>query len=325
MIISINLLFIAFGILLLWQGAVFLIKSATQIAKNFDISPLFIAITVIALGTAAPELFVSLTAAIEHNGGVVLGNIIGSNILNIALILGISGLIMAIKTKEEEKKGLQKEMIFFIIAPILLWLLALDKILSRMDGIILILSFLIFNVITIKNLRESRLRRLLEDAAEAAVMSPKKHYVKYILILVASLIGLILGARLTVMGALKIAELACIPPIIISLTLISIGTSLPELFTSIASAIKKIDNIRLGNILGSNVINIFFSLGLAIIISPLKISSAVLMLDLPILILLSLFLTICFLKYKTLNRRMAVILLVMYVSYIAYRSVTGIM
>lgn len=325
MVIIINLLFIAIGIVLLWQGAIFLIKSSTQIAKNFDISPLFIAITIIALGTASPELFVSLTAALEHNGGVVLGNIIGSNILNIALILGISGLIMSIKTKEEEKKGLQKEIFFFILAPILLWLLSIDKNLSRIDGIILILSFLIFNFITIKNLRESRLRRLLEDVAEAAVRSKNKRYAKYILILIASLIGLILGARLTVIGALKIAELARIPPIIISLTLISIGTSLPELFTSIASAIKKIDNIRLGNILGSNVINIFFSLGLAIVISPLKISAVVLMFDLPILIFFTLFLTICFLKYKFLNRFGSVVLLVMYVSYIIYRSVTGIL
>lgn len=323
--IIISLIFIAIGFLLLWQGAFFLIKSATQIAKNFDISPLFIAITIIALGTTLPELFVSLTAALQNNGEIVLGNIIGSNILNITFILGISGLIMSIKVKEAEKKGLQKEMIFFILAPILLWLLALDKILSRADGLILILSFLIFNFITIKNIRESRLRRMLEDVAEAAVRSKNKRYAKYILILAASLIGLILGARLTVSGALKIAEIAKIPPIIISLTIIAIGTSLPELFTSIASAIKKADNIRLGNILGSNVINILFSLGLAVVIAPLKISSAIFMFDLPILIFFTLFLTICFLKYKSLNRLTAVMLLVMYVSYILYRSVTEIL
>jgi cation:H+ antiporter len=309
-----SILAVIAGIALLWQGAGFLIRGAQEIAKNLDVSPIVIAITIIALGTSIPELVVAILAALQGKADITLGNVIGSNIANIGLVLGISALFTSLAV---EKHVVHKEFPFVLAAPVLLFVLGFDGTLSRTDGLLLILVAVVFHILLIKRVREGKFRRLVEDVAET-VIHKEKVYWPHIFSLTIGLAGVILGAKLTVDSSVWIARSIGLSELVIGLSLVAIGTSLPELVTSAAAAKKKDGAISLGNIVGSNILNIFFVLGLTLIIYPIKIASSLLIFDIPVMLIFSLLLFLALLEYGKLRRREAIALLILYGIYIGY-------
>lgn len=302
------------GILLLWQGAEFLIRGATRIARNLDVTPFVIGITVVALGTTMPEFMVSLVASFEGKGNLVLGNIIGSYIVNIGLILGISGLLASFPMRREL---LYKEFPFFLAAPIVLFALAIDGFLSRVDGAILITGAFIFYMLLIKHIREGKLRRALEDVAEATFLRHKV-YVSHLNSFILGLAGLVIGAKLVVDAGVQIARFIGVSELIIAIFLIAIGTSLPELVTALAAAFKKEQPISVGNIVGSNILVVFVILGVALIIAPSPVPKSLIVFDIPVMLIFSLLLSFALLKYGRLRRLEAVALLLLYMLYVGY-------
>jgi cation:H+ antiporter len=317
----IDYIFILAGLAFLYKGANWFVEGASSLAKHFGISPLVIGLTVVAFGTSMPELIVNVFASIEGNSNVAFGNIIGSNIINILLILGLAGLITPLIVK---RSVVWKEIPFALLAVLALVtmsnkiILANEpvNVLTRADGIILLFFFLIFVYYLIESVRSSR--------NEFPDRGGSYSRTKILFMLVGGLAALIIGGRLTVDGAVSIARQMEISELLISSTIVAAGTSLPELVTSIAAALKKEMDISVGNIIGSNIFNIFFIMGISATISPLKVPAGI-NIDLLILTIATL---LCFVfmfsgeKHK-LERWEASILLVIYAVYtifIVYRG-----
>jgi len=250
----ISIIFVLIGILLLYYGAEILVKGSSNLAIKVGISPMLVGLTVVAFGTSSPELFVSFIAAMQNSSDIALGNVIGSNICNIGLILGLASIIMPVKV---DIKDIKLDLFIMIVASLIVWLMILDKHLSHLDGIILlilIISYLFFKI-------KQSIRERKEIDLEIDDNSKVKSKGFYIFLIIAGLITLIIGSNLFIDGAISIARYLGVSNAIIGLSLVAFGTSLPELATSIIAAIKKQYEISLGNIIGSNIFNILFILG----------------------------------------------------------------
>ncbi|MEJ2637657.1 MAG: calcium/sodium antiporter [Calditrichia bacterium] len=312
MLIAILLLII--GFMLLIKGADFLVDGASALAVRYNVSQIAIGLTIVAFGTSTPELVVNILSSIQKQPDIAFGNIIGSNIVNILLILGIAGVIYPIKT---ERNTVWKEIPFSLLAGVILFVLCNDRlfsggadVLSRGDGIILLIFFIIFMIYTFGIAKvESR------DEAEVRILSTAR-IILYILI---GLLGLFIGGKLVVDNSVKLARLFGVSEKLIGLTIVSIGTSLPELFTSAVAAYKKQSDIAIGNVVGSNIFNVFFILGVSSVISPLPFQGA-LNLDIYVLIGVSalLFLTMFTGKKRTLDRWEAIMFVIFYIIYIVF-------
>lgn len=317
----IEYLFILLGLALLYKGANWFVEGASSLAKHFGVSPLIIGLTVVAFGTSMPELVVNVFASAQGNGDVAFGNIVGSNIVNILLILGVTGLITPMIVK---KSIVWKEIPFALLAVLVLatmsnkMALANDPVnlLTRADGIVLLFFFLIFVYYLFDSIKSG--------ISKSSDTDENYSRIKISLMLIVGLFALIVGGRLTVDGAVSIARQLEISEFLISSTIVAIGTSLPELVTSVAAAVKKEMDISVGNIIGSNIFNIFLIMGISATISPLTVPS-VINTDLLILTIATL---LCFIfmftgeKHK-LERWEASILLIMYAVYtffIIYRG-----
>ena len=276
MSILISLVFIAAGIFVLMKSADWLVSGASSIAAKFNISPMVIGLTVVAFGTSAPELVVSLTSAISGNTNVALGNVIGSNIANILLILGASALLCPLIVN---KNTVWKEIPMSFLGAFILFILGLQNIIdsesifkipvfgneivgsvTRSNGLVLLSFFVIFLYYTFGIAKVSS-----DDEPE---IKPRKTMIS-VLMVIAGLIGLMLGSKLLVDNAISIAKLFGVSDTLIGLTLVAVGTSVPELVTSLVAASKKQVDIAVGNVVGSNIFNIFFVLGLTSLITPL--------------------------------------------------------
>lgn len=256
------------GFFLLIKGADLLVDGSSSIAKKLKIPDIVIGLTIVAFGTSMPEFVVNIFSAISGNSGVAIGNVLGSNTLNILLILGLCAIIYPIKIK---KYTTWKEMPYSIFAVIILFIIANDKIInqnkldaiSRGDGLILLGFFLLFLIYIYKLIKKGSEINLEEDIKEVTIS-------KSILFIIVGLVGLILGGKWIIDGAVNIATILGISQSVIGLTIIAIGTSLPELATSLAAAKKKKADIIVGNIIGSNLFNIFWVLGASALINPLS-------------------------------------------------------
>ena len=264
-----DILILILGFLLLIKGADFFVDGSSSIAKKFKIPPMVIGLTLVAFGTSAPELAVSIDAALALSNGLVFGNVIGSNIANTLLILGLSAAITPISIS---KKTIFKEMPFLIVSTIAMAVLAMDKLidnsrnlLSRVDGMILLLLFVIY----IFSMIEMIVNNKEKDSEEVESMPLLKSSV----LTVFGLIAIVMGADLTVTSAVSIAALFGLSETLIGLTVVAVGTSLPELITSVVAAKKGENDIAIGNIIGSNVFNILLVLGVSASINPIIISS----------------------------------------------------
>ena len=254
------------GLLLLTIGAESLVRGSASVALRVGVTPLAVGLTVVAFGTGSPELFVSAQAAYAGNSDIALGNIVGSNISNIALILGLSALIRPIKTRAQV---IQREIPLMIAATLLLCVFLIGGVIGRFEGLILLAGGVAYTAFTYFMARREHNRRVEQEFTDVVPPSTRALWADLLLI-VAGLGVLIAGAQLLVRGAIELAEGFAISQIVIGLTIVAIGTSLPELATSMVAAARKEGDIAVGNVVGSNVLNILCVLGIAALIQPIR-------------------------------------------------------
>jgi len=255
------------GFIALIKGADLLVNGASAIAKKLKVSDLVIGLTVVAFGTSMPELFVNIFASLSGNSAIAIGNILGSNIANILLILGVSAIIFPLKVT---KGTVWKEIPMSLLAALLMGVMANDYLidqinnnaLTRTDGLALIAFFIIFLYYTFG---------IAKNETNTDSVSVNKNYslFKSVWLILLGLAGLVIGGQWIVNGAIAIAGLLGVSQSLIGLTIVAVGTSLPELATSAMAAYRKNADIAVGNIVGSNIFNIFWILGLSSIIKPL--------------------------------------------------------
>jgi len=254
------------GFFVLIKGAHWLVEGGSSLARALGVSDFFIGLTVVAFGTSLPEMFIDITAAVRGNTGLVIGDIIGSNVTNILLILGVAALIFPLHIR---RGVVWKEVPFTFIAALLVLLLGNDKLiegisypqLSRIDGLVLLSLFAIY-LYYLTSISKSGLQ--LQEAGNERLDT-----VKSIIRIITGLFALFLGAKLVVTAAVFIAEKMHISETVIGLTVVALGSSLPELTASVVAALKKHSDLALGNIVGSNIVNIFMVLGICAVIRPL--------------------------------------------------------
>ncbi|MDH4321490.1 MAG: calcium/sodium antiporter [Desulfobulbaceae bacterium] len=265
-----DILMLAGGMTLLLGGGELLVRGASALAKAVGVSPLIIGLTVVAFGTSAPELAVNMIAALNGSGDISFGNIIGSNIANIGLILGVAALI---KPLEIHSSVINRELPMMLLASAAAALLGLDRLLrdvpstyDRADGLMLLLLFCIFIHYTVSEvLRQRRVDpdALFAEAAELAGEDGSEKVGRNLFLTVAGLAALIGGGRLTVDAAVSLAQAFQVPQVLIGLTVVALGTSLPELVTSLVATYRGQTDIAVGNVIGSNIFNLLFVMGMS--------------------------------------------------------------
>jgi len=258
------------GLILLFIGAEGLIRGSSALALRFGISPLVVGLTVVAFGTSSPELVVSINSSLEGNGGIALGNIIGSNICNIALILGTSALIKPLIVQAQVVK---REIPIMIAVSILLFILSLNNEISRLEGLIFFAGIIVYIIISIYLSKKEKNSEVKKEFEKNITKQTRKLW-KSVVFVIAGLGLLAVGAKIFVDGAVVAAERMGVSQVVIGLTIVAIGTSLPELITSVVAAFKNEADIAIGNIVGSNVFNILSILGVTAIINPVSTSDA---------------------------------------------------
>ena len=266
----VNILLIALGFALLVKGAAFLVDGASGVAKRFHIPEIIIGLTIVSIGTSMPELFVSITSAIDGYSDMAIGNVIGSNLCNLLLILGISAAINPIIFKKETKLieipiCIGTSIVFLILANI-------GNSISRIDAIILIALFIAFICYTIMMAKKGEDFDEIseEEKQRSAEEGKKRKIIVNIIYIIVGIIALKIGGDLVVEHSEKIAKMFNVSDKIIGLTIVAIGTSLPELVTSVTAALKKNSDIAIGNIIGSNIFNMLLIIGAAAAISPMN-------------------------------------------------------
>ena len=304
-----NILLLILGLLLLISGGEFLVKSAVSIAKKFNISPFIVGITIVSFGTSAPELMVSLQATFDGATGLAIGNVIGSNIANIGLVLGLTVLVKPIII---EKSKYVFSIWFMLISALLFSILLYDGDISFTDGLLLVLGLLVFLLFSFKY---DKSQDVEDDLVEKGVFTT-------ILFFVLGSVGLYFGSDIFVNNAICIAKNMGVSEFVIGITIVAFGTSLPELVTSIVAAVRNQNSISIGNLIGSNIFNIFAVIGITSLIHPLQQNSASITgeISLFIMILFSIIMGL-YLIGKKISRLKGLILLAGYLIYIIFNFI----
>ena len=316
MSVFISLLWLAIGSAALYYGAEWLVGGGSKTAKKLGISPLIIGLTLVAYGTSAPELVVSVDSALAGQGGISIGNVVGSNICNIALILGLCAVITPLTVNRAMLKSDVPVMALTAVAFCLIYWWQ-DGI-NRIGGAILFAGFVLYNAkVIIGAKKEAALNRSVETAPEEDADKAEKPLYLYLLLAALGLVVLVLGSKAFLRGAIEIAKLTGLSETVIGLTIVAVGTSLPELATSVVAAIKGERDIAIGNVVGSNIFNILLIMGVAPLITPLT-GANIQPMDL-IALLSTTFLLIPFMITGfRLNRVEGAVLLAMYGAYTAW-------
>ena len=301
------------GLVLLFFGADWLVKGAVTMALHLGLSPLIVGLTVVALGTSLPEALVSVKASLDNQGGIALGNVIGSNILNIALILGLSALIQPLKVDSHLVKA---DVPLLVGASFLLIVLLEDFHISRMEGALLLLGIVFYvfgNIMTVKRTSPE------EDKIEGMEIpeDPSKNLLRHIGLLVLGLIALAFGSNFLVSGAVDLARIWGLSEALIGLTIVSIGTGTPELATALMAAYRKTADIAIGNAVGSNLFNIMFVVGLAGLVAPMD-ATGINPSDLYVMFGLTILLLPTVWTGLVLDRKEGFLFVAIYVAYIYY-------
>ena len=266
---AIQLLFLVLGFVMLVKGADLFVDGASGIATKFGIPQIVIGLTIVAMGTSAPEAAVSITAAFAGNADITIGNIVGSNILNILIILGISALVYPLAI---QKSTLIIDIPVVLLATVILFLLGFDSKISRIDGIIMLVVFAayLFYLFTVakKEASQKKLNGTTENTDAEENAAKEISLLKASIFTVIGLALIVGGSKFVVNSATAIAKALGLSQRFIGLTIVALGTSLPELFTSVTAALKKNSDIAIGNIVGSNIFNILFIVGLSGLIIP---------------------------------------------------------
>lgn len=310
-------LILIIGFILLIKGADIFVDGAAKIAKKFGIPSIIVGLTIVSLGTSAPELSVSLIASFEGNNGITIGNVLGSNIFNTLMVLGVTAIIMPIVIK---KNSVIKDYIINIVVSIVLLVLTFGRVLlnkeaalTRISGIILLILCIIYTLYLIKSAK-SRKEEDFEEEEDIKILS-------CIIKIILGIIGIIAGGNLVVSSASDIAYSFGLSDKLVGLTIVAVGTSLPELVTTMIASIKGENDIAIGNVLGSNIFNILLILGVSSSINAIPISSS-LLIDILFLIVISIILGIFMFKGKKdklkLDKLEGLILVLLYIGYMIY-------
>ena len=302
---------ILLSLILLFGGAEMLVKGSASVAARAGLTPLMIGLTVVAFGTSSPEMAVSLDAALMGQGDVAVGNVVGSNLLNIAVILGLSALICPIGV---HLQLIKVDVPIMILVTILLPLLLLDGRLGRLEGGLFFAGIILYTLLNVQMARKGSTTEVEGEFAEG-VPKMTKHWSLDLLLIVGGLVVLVLGSRLLVDNCLQVARAFRISEAVIGLTVIALGTSMPELATSIVAAIRRQPDIALGNVVGSNIFNILGTLGLSAMVAPMAVPG-IQMLDYAVMVGVSLLLLPFLMTGLRLARFEGGILLAIYVSYL---------
>ena len=321
----IDALLLIAGMALLLGGGDLLVRGASALAKGLGVSSLAIGLTVVAFGTSAPELSINLLAVFQGNGAISFGNIIGSNIANIALVLGIAALIRPL---DIHGTIISREIPMMLLASVALLVMGLDFMLRRQaavfdraDGLLLLLFFGVFIYYTVSEVVTKRRQDpFVEQAVEGRPRSNMKSLAVNSGLVIGGLVALVFGGKLTVDSAVHIAEALQIPKVVIGLTIVAVGTSLPELVTSIMATRRGQTDLAIGNVVGSNIFNLLFVTGLSATVTPIEIPAGGIA-DLLIMTLLSLvLLPLAMTNQKKIVRSEGFFLLVAYFVYIVWRG-----
>ena len=303
----IQLLLLALGFFMLVKGADWFVDGSSGIADKLGVPQLVIGLTIVAMGTSAPEAAVSITAALKGSAEITIGNIVGSNILNILIILGITSAIVSVAVAKSTIRYEIPWMLF--ITAVLLALGYTGNQVSFMEGVILWVLFLMYlGYLFVMAMR---------DKQEVVETEEAKPFWKLVLLSIVGLVLIVLGSDVTVDAATAIAKAAGLSERFIGLTIVALGTSLPELFTSVSAAIKGKADIAIGNIVGSNIFNILFVLGIAATISPIAFIMEN-VIDIVILVAMSVLVWALAWTKKKLDRFEGIVMLALYVVYLVY-------
>jgi cation:H+ antiporter len=345
-------LLLILGLIFLVQGADYFIKSAASIAKKFGISEFIIGLTLVALGTSIPELASSITASIKNATGIIIGNVVGSNIANIGLIIGVAATIAVIKTK---KAMLNRDGYIMLFVTGLFYLFMVNGTISRIEAGIFLLLYIVYLIflieakpefeeynfghflryflrfqylITIKSRIFSSRDKKKKEITPAQKREMKELFkaglIKDFLIVIIAGSAVVLGAKYLIESAIFFANLFNIPENMIGLSVIAIGTSLPELAVSISAARKGYGNIAIGNIIGSNITNILLIIGVSGLILPITIIKSTLYYTAPFMIFMSILLLIFIRSYWTIRRIEGTIFLILYTIFMMLLFINGI-
>ncbi len=305
-----GLLFAA-GLGLLTLGAEGLVRGASNLAKRWGVSAIVVGLTVVAYGTSAPELVVSAKASLMGQADISLGNVVGSNILNVLFILGISA---CLSTLTVHRQIIRQEVPIMIAASCLLWAMARDKVVSRTEGTVLLLLLAAYT--------GWQVRQALKNGGNPGTNVPDNHpsAARATLYVAGGLIALIIGARWLLESSVTMARSIGISELVIGLTIVAAGTSLPEVATSLLAAWRKERDIAVGNVVGSNIFNILGVLGLAAIISPagVVVAPSAWNFDIPVMLVTAVACLPIFLTGHRINRWEGALFLAYYAAYIAY-------
>ena len=291
------------GLLLLIAGGEGLVRGASGIARHFRISPMVIGLTIVGFGTSAPELLVSLEAALTGQPGLAIGNVVGSNIANILLILGISAVMAPLVIPIRK---MYRDFGFMLAAMALMWIMLLDGMIGRLDGAILFMGLIGFLAMAFFS----------GEVEPIDDMPPPSMPLAWAMTL-GGLVGLVLGAGLLVDSASTIARSFGVSEAVIGLSIVAIGTSLPELTTSIIAALRKETEIAVGNVVGSNVFNVFGILGTTALITPIPAEPRFAQVDMVWMAAATALLVLAALKLGTLPRWLGLGFLTLYAAYLA--------
>jgi len=344
MSVFISIALIVGGLVVLIKGADVFVEQSSQIAKRLNVSERIIGLTLVAFGTSFPELSISVLAAIQGSDGLAIGNVVGSNVFNIAAVLGIIALVRPIAVS---RSMVRKDIPMAILTAIVLLILLFDTIftdvttntLSRADALIFLLFFLVFLYYTFYKTDEDILANQwhgrpsdpknpmnaihAKNHAGAGVRATQKpktkdhHIVRTITLLVISLAGVLIGGELVVRGGTGLAETFGMSHVLIGLTIVAIGTSLPEITTGIIAVLKGKDDIAIGNVVGSCMFNVLFILGAAAVIAPMTLTVNILM-DVVLLVVLSVFLYFTARSKGHISRGEGVFFLLIYIAYLVF-------
>lgn len=306
--ILVQILLLVLGFVMLVKGADWFVDGSAGIADRFGIPQLVIGLTIVAMGTSAPEAAVSITAALKENAGIAIGNVVGSNILNILIILGLTSVIIATAVAKSTIKIEIPYMLF--ITGVLLAMGFTGNVVSFVEGVVLWVLFISYLAYLFVMAKKNK-----EEVQEETKKSPMW---KLILAAIVGLVLVVLGSDVTVDAATNLAKAIGLSERFIGLTIVALGTSLPELFTSVSAAIKGKADIAIGNIVGSNIFNILFVIGTAALITPVPFEPNF-RIDTVISIVAGIMLLVCvFNKDNKLKRPHGVIMLLSYAVYLGY-------
>jgi cation:H+ antiporter len=269
------------GLVGLAIGADRFVAGASHLAYKLRISPLVIGLTVVSLGTSLPELLVTTTAVLVDHSSVGLGNVLGSNISNICLVLGMCALLQPLMV---ESKLLRQDYPALLVATVVIWLMSANRLISRLEGLVLLIGLALYLVFVIRSADEDTMKP--HAPTNAGTPPPSRR--KLLIQMIGSVVLLLIGSRLVVWGGVGLGQALGLSDLIIGLTVVAVGTSLPELATSIAGVVRKQHSIAVGNVVGSNLINSTAIIGIPAILRPMEVEGIALLRDFPMVFLVSL-------------------------------------